>query len=48
MSGGFYALSASKTIFSDDNYLVNETREKPTTGARCPTHELDMPKPLFT
>ena len=44
----FYALSAkvilrvrtySHNLFTqgDDDYLMNETRRKPTTGARCPT-----------
>ena len=43
----FYALSASKAIFrartysritynSDDEYLMNETRRKPTTGTPYP------------
>ena len=45
---GFYALSASKAIFrartqkkliesGDDDYLMNETRRKPTTGRQSPT-----------
>ena len=43
----FYALLASKAIFrartyshiiiSDDDYLMNETRRKPTAMIRCPT-----------
>ena len=46
---GFYALSASKAIFRvrtyncitysvrDDDYLMNETRRKPTTGRQSPS-----------
>ena len=36
LSGGF----KSKTYHiqsGDDDYLMNETRRKPTTGTRCPT-----------
>ena len=43
---GFYALSASKAIFRgrtyncitySDDYLMNETRRKPTTGRQSPS-----------
>ena len=46
---GFFALSASKAIFRartyncitysvrDDDYLMNETRRKPTTGRQSPS-----------
>ena len=42
MSGGFTASKAenlqSEGIQSgDDDYLMNETRRKPTTGTLCPT-----------
>ena len=49
LSGGFYAQSASEAIFKartysrkiiqsgDDDYLMNETRRKPTTGRQSPS-----------